>query len=113
MDIKDINRTIQELKEDSTTFENCERLAHLYIVREHLFTDEVQKEFDDILPQYIKYTKMKRKYQLGEISEQAIEKQIKSVCKEISEFIHILYTSTDMPSEREMIKSMINGLQTL
>jgi len=113
MDIKDINRTIQELKEDSTTFENCERLAHLYIVREHLFTNDVQKEFNDILPQYVKYTEMKRKYQLGEISERAIEKQIKAVCKEISEFIHTLYTSTDMPSEREMIKSMINGLQNL
>lgn len=113
MDIKDINRTIQELKEDSTTFENCERLAHLYIVREHLFTDEVQNEFDDILPQYIKYTDMKRKYQLGEISEQAIEKQVKSVCKEVSEFIHTLYSSTDMPIEREHIKKMVTGLQTL
>jgi len=113
MDIKDINRTIQELKEDSTTFENCERLAHLYIVREHLFTNDVQKEFNDILPQYVKYTEMKRKYQLGEISERAIEKQIKAVCKEISEFIYTLYTSTDMPSEREIIKSMISGLQTI
>lgn len=113
MDIKDINRTIQELKEDSTTFENCERLAHLYIVREHLFTNEVQKEFNDILPQYNKYVDMKRKYQLGELSEQAIEKQIKVVCKEISEFVHTLYSSTDMPIEREYIKKMVNGLQTL
>lgn len=113
MDINDINRTIQELKEDSTTFENCERLAHLYTVREHLFKNEVQKEFDDILPQYSKYVSMKRKYQLGEISEAAIEKQIKLVCKEISEFMHTLYSATDMPIEREYIKKMLNGLQNL
>ena len=111
MDIKDINRTIQELKEDSTTFENCERLAHLYIVKEHM--NNAEEEYEDILPQYVKYMGMKRKYQLGEIAEPAIEKQIKAVCKEISEFIHTLYTSTDMPSEREMIKSMVSGLQNL
>lgn len=111
MNIQDINRTIQELKDDSTTFENCERLAHLYIVKEHM--NNAEEEYEDILPQYVKYTVMKRKYQLGEIAEQAIEKQIKAVCKEISEFIHTLYTSTDMPSEREMIKSMIDGLQIL
>ena len=113
MDIKDINRTIQELKEDSTTFENCEWLAHLYVAREHLFSNEVQKEFDDILPQYTKYADMKRKYQMGEISEPAIEKQIKIVCKEIDEFIRTLYFSTDMPIEREYIKKMVNGLQNI
>ena len=113
MDIRDINRTIQELKEDSTTFENCERLAHLYIVREHLFSNEVKKEFDDILPQYIKYADMKRRYQMGEISEAAIEKQVKAVCKEVEEFIRTLYSSTDMPIEREYIKKMVNGLQNI
>ena len=112
MNIQDINRTIQELKNDSTTFENCEKLAHLYIVKEHLTTNEVQKEYEDILPQYSKYIDMKYKYQMGEIAEAAIEKQIKLVCKEISEFIHTLYTSTDMPIEREYIKKMVNGLQT-
>ena len=54
---------------------------------------------------------MKRKYQMGEIAEAAIEKQIKVVCKEISEFIRTLYSATDMPIEREYIKKMIDGLQ--
>ena len=51
MDIKDINRTIAELEQDSTTFENCEKLASLYIVRDKFSQEEV----DDILPQYLKY----------------------------------------------------------
>jgi len=109
MDIRDINRTILELENDSTTFENCEKLAHLYIVRDN-FT---QSELDDILPQYIKYTDIKRRYQLGEVSEKLVEKQVKLVCKEISEFIHALYSGTDMPIEREYMKEMINGLQNL
>ena len=110
MDIKDINRTIDELEKDSTTFENCEKLASLYIVRDKFNT---QTEFDDILPQYTKYTDIKRRYQLGEVSEKLVEKQTKMVCKEISEFIRSLYSSTDIPEERTILKNMINGLQNL
>lgn len=110
MYIKDINRTIDELEKDSTTFENCEKLASLYIVRDKFNT---QTEFDDILPQYTKYTDIKRRYQLGEVSEKLVEKQTKMVCKEISEFIHSLYSSTDIPEERTILKNMVNGLQNL
>lgn len=50
---------------------------------------------------------------MGEISEAAIEKQVKAVCKEVEEFIRTLYSSTDMPIEREYIKKMVNGLQNI
>lgn len=111
MNITDINRTIAELEEDSTTFENCEKLASLYIVRDKF--NSTNDEFDDILPQYHKYTDMKRRYQLGEVSEKAVEKQTKMVCKEISEFLHQFYSSTDLPEERNIFKSMINALQNI
>lgn len=111
MNITDINRTILELENDSTTFENCYKLASLYIIRERYNRDVVEQELDEILPQYIKYRDVKRKYQLGEISENAIERQIKVVCKEVTEFINTLYASTDMPAERNCIKTMIIGLQ--
>ena len=113
MNISDINRTIIELKNDDTTFENCGKLASLYIVKEFFNADETINELTDILPQYKKYMDIKRKYQLGEISEKTVERQIKLVCKEISEFINALYSSTDLPIERELIKNMINGLQKL
>ncbi len=109
MDVKDINRTISELEQDSTTFENCEKLAHLYIVRDNFY----QYEAEDILPQYIKYVDIKRRYQLGEVSEKLVEKQIILVCKEVSEFLRQLYSSTDLPEEREVFKSMITGLQNI
>ena len=109
MDVKDINRTISELERDSTTFENCEKLASLYIVRDNF--NRTTDELSDILPQYLKYVDIKRRYQLGEVSEKLVEKQIKIVCKEISEFIRALYSSTDTPEERNYIKNMIDSLQ--
>ena len=36
IDLREIEKTIAELKQGKTTFENCERLASLYIVRDHL-----------------------------------------------------------------------------
>lgn len=107
MDVKDINRTIAELEQDSTTFENCEKLASLYIVRDNFNQDEVE----DILPQYLKYIDIKKRYQLGEVSEKLVEKQMKAVCKELSEFLHQLYSSTDLPEERTVFKNMVMGLQ--
>jgi len=109
MNIKDINRTISELEKDSTTFENCEKLASLYIVRDNIGNDEIE----DILPQYIKYVDIKRRYQLGEVSEKLVEKQIKLVCKEILEFLYQLYSSTELPEERNIFKNMVMGLQNL
>ena len=113
MDITDINRTIQELEKDSTTFENCSKLASLYIVRDRFNSGNVQNELNDILPQYTKYVDIKYRYQRGEISEKAVETQIKKVCSEISEFIQMLYSCTDMPIERKYIKNMLGGLQNL
>ena len=113
MDLADINKTIKELENDSTTFENCGKLASLYLVRDHFNDNKVQEELNDILPQYSKYVDIKYRYQLGEVSEKAVENQIKKVCREITEFIKTLYSCTDMPIEREYIKNMIGGLQNL
>lgn len=110
MNIHDVNTTIQKLEQGETTFENCQKLASLYIIRDK-YIGETEKELNDILPQYKKYVDIKRKYQLGEVSEKLVERQIKIVCKEISEFIHTMYAGTDMPEERKYIENMITGLQ--
>ena len=128
LNIDEINNTIIELENGVTTFDTCIKLAALYTVKERIDgsntiiaadnkvienTDEVVEEYHDILPQYHKYIDIKREYQLGKVAEQAVETQIKKVCDEISEFIHALYTGTDMPVEREHIKDMLGGLQNL
>lgn len=119
MNIEDVESTIVKLENEDTTFENCEKLASLYIVRDYYLKslkqagNEAEHELNDILPQYKKYVELKRRYQMSEISEKPIENSIKAVCKEISEFIKIMYQCTDMPIEREYIKKMLNNLQTL
>ena len=35
---------------------------------------------------------------------------MKDVCKELNEFVHILYSNTDMQEEREEIKNLIANL---
>ena len=119
MNLQDINSTIIKLENEDTTFENCEKLASLYIVKDYYLRrknepgNDVEKEINDILPQYKNYIELKRKYQMGEISEKPIENAIKSVCKEITEFIQMMYRCTDMPIERDYIKKMLKDLQNI
>lgn len=120
MNIEDINSTINKLENDETTFGNCDKLASLYIVREHYLkgqkstgNEDVEQEIKDILPQYHKYIDIKRRYQMGELSEKVVETAIKSVCREILELIQTLYKCTDMPEERAYILKMINDLQNI
>ena len=80
LDLEEINNTIEELENSRTTYDNCLKLASLYIVRENISpkekpdTDEnkaiyndVVKEYSDILPAYSDYCESKRKYQMNEI----------------------------------------------
>jgi predicted RNA-binding protein Jag len=122
LDLQEINNTITMLENSDTTFVNCDKLASLYIVKEHLenattslYSDgsSIVKEYDDILPQYRLYCEVKKKYQQHELTEQAVDLAMKDVCKEIQEFIHTLYSSTDMQSERDAIKQMIQELGVL
>lgn len=113
MDILEINNTITELENGETTFANCEKLAALYTVREHIPLDDVLNEYDDILPSYSKYCEYKKKYQLGEVSEQCVESSLQKVCQEIYEFIHTLYISIDISAERTIISDMLQTLSNI
>lgn len=119
MDLYLIDSTIDELEQGETTFANCEKLASLYIIKEHFkqyplvlrgLYDEVEDELNDIAPQYKSYCEIKREYQLGKTTKEAVIKSIKGVCKEIEEFLQILYSNTDMPEEREQLKLFINKI---
>ena len=115
LDLEMIDTTIEELENSDTNFVNCQKLASLYVVR-HFYegssepAQPVEVELRDILPQYKKYCEIKRHYQLNEISEQQVLSSLEAVCKEISEFFHTLYSSTDMPEEREQLKVLLQDL---
>ena len=115
LNITEIDNTITELENGDTTFANCQRLASLYIVRDKFSnsTNAVEHELSDILPQYKNYCAVKRKYQLNELTVDAVINSIDGVCKEIQEFIETLYGSTDTPNERERIQQMIQNLQKI
>ena len=117
LDISLINETIKELEEDNTNFSNCQKLASLYTIKEyydkHLqAADQVELELHDILPQYNRYCEIKKKYQLGEVASEQVLDSMKLLCQEIEEFIHTLYSSTDMEPEREQLRSLIQSLGT-
>ena len=71
----------------------------------------VEKELSDILPQYTMYCNIKRRYQLKEIGKERVLYAMDNLCTDISEFIHRLYSSTDMPEEREYLINMLDTVR--
>lgn len=119
MNIQEIENTIIELQNGDTTYANCQKLASLYIVKKHFPTEStnkenvVVKEFNDILPMYSEYCRIKRQYQLKELSGEAVLDAIQEVCREIKEFIKTLYANVDTVQEKEQLTNMIAELKTL
>lgn len=117
MDIKTVNNLIDELEQEEVSLSTIRNLSSLYIVRKHLIgnveVNTTVKELRDILPSYMRYIDVKRKYQLHEISIDNILIELKNVCKEIKEFIQTLYSSTDTQEERELLQILIDELKAL
>lgn len=113
MDIQSIEDAIETLVNSDTTYDNVQELASLYIVHENLnsplktMVDGANNELEDILPYYIKYRDIKRKYQFNQTTEGEVIQGMKKVCKELAEFIDALYSGTDMNKERLCIKNML------
>lgn len=97
LNIEEINNTIEKLENEETTYSNCSKLANLYIVRDHIKTnsDIVVKEYRDILPSYNSYVEVKQKYQLNKATLNDVETNLKALCREILEFLDILYSSCE------------------
>ena len=122
LDLELVDNTIKELENSDTTFITCDKLASLYIVRyfnesavNRVIIDEspdnVQRELADILPSYKQYCEIKRDYQLNHVGKEAVIDKIAAVCKEITEFLHTLYSSTDLPEERAIIEGNLSNLE--
>lgn len=119
INIVEIENTIKELEEGQTTFANCQKLASLYIVKQHLKpatytkSNEVVREYNDILPMYSNYCDIKRKYQMKELTEDAVIDAIHNVSREIKEFIKTLYANVETQEEKQILTNMIAELKTL
>ena len=121
LDLNMVESTIQELEKADTTFSTCEKLAALYIVREHFEKQfktvvnekesNVVNELSDILPSYSMYCDKKREYQMNKLGADVVLTSLKEVCREITEFIHTLYSSTDLPEERTIIVGTLANIQ--
>ena len=115
MNIKDIEETIDTLENASNTFDNAFKLSALYIIREHMKPvlkskiDTVESELKDILPQYQSYVSIRRDFQLGKTTEEAVLKVLESLCQEIKEFLQALYASTSSPQERTLLIEACNN----
>ena len=116
MNLTEINEAIETLLNSESSLSNVRNLASLILVQDYLQKSlktqniSVESELNDILPSYKKYCEIKRKFQLKELTEEAVYKALERVCKEINEFLHILYSNTDTEKEREILRSQIRGI---
>lgn len=108
MKIDIINEMIDNLEQSEESLSNVRNLSALYNVRANLLGstkfDKTAKELNDILPSYNQYIEVKRKYQLKEATADALYKAFNSLCNEIKEFLHTLYSCTDTEQERAILK---------
>ena len=109
IDLNEVNNTITELQDGQTTFDSCQKLASLFVVRDYLTrnTDEVLTEYHDILPSYAKYKKHKKAYQLNNDTIENVENAFLTLLQEIYEFLDILYISAENTQERASMMSTI------
>lgn len=111
--LAEVNDAIKELQESSLTLSNARNLSALINVRDYLqnvtqsVPDSLERELNDILPQYKEYCAVKRQYQLGRATDDLVVASMRLVCKEVREFLLILYQNTDTQIERNMIKRML------
>lgn len=116
MNIQDIEESIVQLEESTTTFDNAFKLASLYILRDNLkpglkpMVNNVEGELNDILPQYRHYIEVRRNFQLGKTTEKEMLKVLSYLCQEIKEFLQALYASTASPQEQELLNNLYSSL---
>lgn len=122
IDLQVIEDTIYDLEQEPLSLDLCEKLATLYICRDHAksglnrpteASNGVLNELHDILPAYNKYVETKIRYQKYEVVEQMVIIAMQNLCDEITDFVSELYHNTVSNAERQIIIDMINtGLRS-
>nr|DAE06076.1 MAG TPA: hypothetical protein [Siphoviridae sp. ctsxw88] len=73
-------------------------------------TDIAEKEYKDIQPRYAEYCNVKKQYQLNTVPQELLKQSTKYLCKEIEEFIQILYTNSDTDFEKTEFKNSLEKM---
>lgn len=118
IDLSEINSTIKKLEHGETTYSNCDKLAALYTVRDHMTSaaevmDEISDKLRNIIVLYTAYQEMKKKYHSREVSEQPVVVSMNQLCRDIKEFMVTLYKNTETDEERTQLKQMIKALHDM
>ena len=116
MNIEEINNAITALENGETTFASCQKLATLYVVRDHLCEspqiESVDAEIQEILPTYKSYCSIKAQFQRHQLPPESVPLALSSVCTEIKDLILLIYSNSDMESERAMMTECLKSLWT-
>lgn len=117
MNLAEVNKEINELLNSPLTLSNARNLSALIVVQSYLQNaiqsapDSLEQELNDILPRYKEYCEIKQRYQRNQASDDELIIAMRRVCKEVKEFLLILYQNTDMQIERTMLKAMLKDVQ--
>ena len=121
LDMELIEDSIAELEQDATSYENCIRLASLYICREINknrnmsaldVSNDVSNDSNDLFSTYNKYIDAKMRYQQYEVVDKMLIYAMSNLCHELTDFISNLYHNTETTAERALIVEMINNLRS-
>ena len=117
MNLVEVNKEINELLNSPLTLSNARNLSALIVVQSYLQNaiqsepDSLKQELNDILPRYKEYCEVKQRYQRNQASDDELIIALRRVCKEVKEFLLILYQNTDLQIERTMIKNMVSEVR--
>lgn len=121
LDMELIEDSIAELEQDATSYENCIRLASLYICREINknrnmsvldTSNDVSNDSNNLFSTYNKYIDAKMRYQQYEVVDKMLIYAMSNLCHELTDFISNLYHNTETTAERALIVEMINNLRS-
>lgn len=71
---------------------------------------KVKSKMFRVLPQFKMYVAVKKGYQLKELTAEDLKFAMRSMCRDIEEFLETLYNNTELEEERTTIHSMLENL---
>lgn len=122
LDLELIDETIDELEHSEISFDNCNKLASLYICREYNKNrntsvkptqNEVSHDSNTILSSYYKYVDAKKRYQQFEVADKMLVYAMENLCNDLTDLISDLYHNTETQAERALIVEMANRLRSV
>lgn len=106
----ELQRLYDEQAKSKTPTEDISVTNEKTPISEDIIKTNIDKEYADIQPRYHEYCDVKRDYQLHNVPESALELSVVYLCKEIKEFIQILYANADTEFEKAEFYKMISEI---